>query len=408
MGGPRTMSGWLTRTGLLGTDAEGRLVDVRAVLRVTRGPDAGATIELDAGTASVGTHPRGDLVLSDPTVSRRHAELLLLRGGVRVRDLGSKNGTFVGGTRVDDATVPLPFELRVGSTHVEVRAAEVPLPEVLGERASFGPLVGQSAAMRRVFGVLERVAATDVPILFSGEAGTGKTAACAAVHQASGRAGALLFLDPTRAIDREGVDAALSASHGGTLILERVDEWPRRATDAMVAALDAREHGMDARILATAAGDPREAVEAGRLSRALWFFIGSVHLVLPPLGDRLEDVPLLLASFLRELGHEGSAPPPELARAVGAGLRGNVRELHALTSAALARRAPLVSPPAPSEPATAGLSYHEAKAQLLDAFERRYLEDLMSRHAGVVVHAADEAGLGRNHLARLLKKHGLK
>lgn len=405
---PRTLSGWATRTGLVGTDAGGRLVSVRAVLRVTRGPDTGKTLELEAGSAIVGAHKSCDLVLSDRASSRRHAELLLLHGAVRVVDLGSKNGTFAGGARVHDATLPLPFELRIGATHVEVRAADLPMPDV-SERANFGPLVGESPAMRRAFGVLERVAATDVPILFSGEPGTGKTAACAAVHQASRREGALLFLDPTRSLDRDAIDAALRAAHGGTLILDRVDEWPRHAHEALVAAIDGKDAQMDARVLATATGDLRAAVEDGRFPRALWFFVASVHVALPPLRERVEDVPALIAAFLRELGHEGAAPPPELAQHVGRGLPGNVRELRALVEASLARGAP--ASPREAVPATgdaAALPYHDAKARLLDDFERRYLIDLMARHDGVVLHAADEAGLGRNHLARLLKKHGLK
>lgn len=404
---PRTLSGWVTRTGLVGTDGQGRLVSVRAALRVTRGPDVGKSIEIDAGSAIVGSHTSCDLVLSDRAASRRHAELLLLSGAVRVRDLGSKNGTYAGGARVQDATLPLPFELRIGETHVEVRAADLPMPEV-SERASFGPLVGRSVAMRRAFGVLERVAATDVPILFTGESGTGKTAACATVHQASGRTGALLFLDPTRTLERDAIDAALYAAHGGTLILERIDEWPRHACEALVAAIDGKDAQLDARILSTATVDLREAVEAGRFPRALWFFVASVHVPLPPLRERVEDVPTLIAAFLGELGHEGASPPAELAQQVGRGLPGNVRELRALVEAALARSGP--ARPNTTAPLgdAAALPYHDAKARLLEDFERRYLVDLMARHDGVVLHAAEEAGLGRNHLARLLKKHGLK
>lgn len=401
-----SLSGWVTRTGLFGTDANGRLVSVRTALRVTRGPDSGAAIELEAGTACIGTHPTCELRLTDRTVSRRHTELLLLSGGVRVRDLGSKNGTYVGGTRIEDATVPLPFELRIGATHVDVRSADVPVQDAISDRISFGSLVGHSPAMRRIFGVLERVAATDAPILFSGESGVGKTSACAAVHQASGRAGALLFLDPSRELDRALIDAALSAASGGSLIIEQLDAWPRRASEALVAALDDNER-IGARILATAEGDLRAAVEEGRFPRALWFYLASLHLPIPPLRDRVEDVPLLVAAFLRELGHEGASPPAELAQAVGRGLEGNVRELRALVEATLARHAPPRASHADVAVPSA-TSYHEAKEQLLDAFERRYLTDLMARNDGVILRAAEESGLGRNHLARLLKKHGLK
>jgi DNA-binding NtrC family response regulator len=397
------MSGWLTRTGLVGTDAGGRLVSVRAALRVTRGPDAGASIELEAGSACIGSHKSCELRVNDPAVSRRHVELLLLSGGVRVRDLGSKNGTFISGARVEDATMPLPFELRIGSTHVEVRSADVPLPEHVSQHAQFGAMVGESLAMRRVFGVLERVAATDVPISFSGEPGTGKTFACQAVHAASGRSGPLLFLDPSRAIDAAVIDTALVAAHGGTLILERIDEWPRRASEAMIAAIDARER-TGTRILATAEGDLRAAVQEERVPRALFFFIAGVHVTLPPIRERMEDVPLLIAAIAHQLGYDVRPSIPE----TGRGLSGNVRELRSLVEAWVARHAPPRAPSvAGAEHAASGLAYHEAKEQLLHEFERRYLADLMARHDGVIVRAAEEAGLGRNHLARLLKKHDL-
>ncbi|HEY8431763.1 MAG TPA: hypothetical protein VIL20_25460 [Sandaracinaceae bacterium] len=126
---------------------------------------------------------------------------------------------------------------------------------------------------------------------------------------------------------------------------------------------------------------------------------------LPPLRDRLEDVPARGAALARELGHEGGVPSDAIAREVGRGLAGNVRELRAIVEAALAR-APVAPPSGPwaAEP----LSYHEAKARLPDDFEHRYLEGSMARQHGVVLHAAREAGLGRNHLARLLEKHDLE
>ncbi|MCB9597077.1 MAG: FHA domain-containing protein [Sandaracinaceae bacterium] len=400
-----TLSGWVT--GTVGTNAEGQLVTLRARLRVVAGPDQGQEAILEVGTATIGTGRDAALRLTDRSVSRRHVELALLAGGARVRDLGSRNGTFSRGARIDVATLPLPFELRVGSTRVEVIAADVPVATPVSERTSFGALVGRSVEMRRAFALLERLAATDTPILFGGPEGVGTTALAAATHHASGRTvDRLYYLDRTRDLSRAGIDAALAAAAGGTLILEQLDAWPRTATDALVAALDAGRG--DVRLLSTAREDLRHAVEEGRFPRPLYFFLGSARVWLPPLSERPEDVTALLQAFAQSLGRSDVELPVELVQRIGQGLPGNARQLRGLVEAALSEGPAPAPSPARSPAPAADASFHDAKQQVVDAFERGYLEDLMARHDGVVLHAAEEAGLGRNHLARLLRKHGLK
>src|SRR5690606_7286888 len=88
-------------TGVLGTDAGGSMVLRRIRVRVVSGPDRGHEKLLETGTMLVGSHPEADLVLQDTTVSRYHAELALLAEGVRVRDLRSTNGTFVGDSKIE-------------------------------------------------------------------------------------------------------------------------------------------------------------------------------------------------------------------------------------------------------------------------------------------------------------------
>ncbi len=117
-------------TGMLATDAGGRLVLRRVLVRVVSGSDRGAERTLEGGTLIVGSSPDAELVLHDPTVSRFHAELALVAEGVRVRDLGSTNGTFLGASRIEGAVVAAPAELRFGRTRVELLAADVPAPEV--------------------------------------------------------------------------------------------------------------------------------------------------------------------------------------------------------------------------------------------------------------------------------------
>lgn len=416
----------MIRTGLLGTDAGGQLVLRRVRVRVVSGDDAGREVMLEGGTLVVGAHEDAELTLRDPTVSRYHAELGLLGEGVRVRDLGSTNGTFVGTARIEGMVLVPPAELRVGRTRIELLPADLPAPEAPGERLEFGALVGQSPAMRRLFALLERVAESEVPLVLEGETGTGKSVAARAVHDASPRAAEpFVVLDLASAVDAVAVQHAFRAARSGTLVLDRIDEAPAHIAEAVATALGARERGeLDVRPIATSRTDLRARVEAGALRRDLWFHLAAVRAHLPPLRERTEDVPLLVRALVAELGHPRLViAPAELAPLGERAYQGNVRELRLVLEGALAMRAPgsRSVPPlppgmppiptrssAPPPPPGAVLDYRAAKEQVLDAFERAYVADSLAAHEGNVSRAATAAGLDRNHLAKLAKKHGIR
>ena len=106
------------KTGVLATDAGGTLVLRRVLVRVVSGDDRGRELILEEGTILIGSQPDADIVLSDRTVSRHHAELALLAEGVRVRDLRSTNGTWVGSARIESILVVPPSEVRFGKTRL--------------------------------------------------------------------------------------------------------------------------------------------------------------------------------------------------------------------------------------------------------------------------------------------------
>ena len=403
---------------MVATDAGGAMVLRRVLLRVSAGPDRGAERLLEQGTLLVGSSPDADLVLHDPTVSRNHAEIALLVEGVRVRDLRSTNGTFVGDSRIESAVVPPGAELRFGKTRVEVLAADLPLPDQPSESTSFGRLVGGSAPMRRVFAQLERLVATDVAATFWGEAGTGKTEASRAVHERSPRARMpLVSTDLGADVPTAAIAAGMDAARGGTWVLERLDEASGSTQEALAASLDRRERELlDVRVLATSQRDPRALVEAGRLGRDLFFHVASVRVELPPLRDRLEDLPRIVHALLAEIGYpDMKLGPTELAHLRASPFRGNVRELRRMVEESLMRSAATRSGEGPASAAEvavteelARLPFKEAKERLLDSFEKSYVEQLLARAGGNVSRAADEAGIDRNHLARLARKHGLR
>src|SRR5512140_2637321 len=145
-------------------------------LTVVKGPDLGLRFELSRGTAIVGSGSGADLKLSDPTVSRQHLRLELARDGIRAVDLGSRNGTFLAGARIQEARILAGSRLKLGDTELAVDPLGTQRVSP-GSKTALHGLLGQSAAMREVIATLERVAPTDATVLLQGETGTGKEVA---------------------------------------------------------------------------------------------------------------------------------------------------------------------------------------------------------------------------------------
>src|SRR5579871_2663300 len=166
--------------------AKGKLEVRGGTLAVTRGKGNKPGLDIGAETLVVGRNEACDLVLEDKKVSAVHMELVATERGVRVRDLGSRNGTFLGDTRVGEVYLLKPTVLVCGDTALEFTPSnpeQVEVPDV----AEFGPLVGTSAVMRGVFERLRKAAPTELTVLITGETGTGKELVAQAIHQGSAR-----------------------------------------------------------------------------------------------------------------------------------------------------------------------------------------------------------------------------
>ncbi len=172
---------WVT----VSSPSQGRLRFRRLRLSVAAGPDAGRQVEFADERVRVGARPENELPLSDPLVSGLHLEIEATPLGVRLRDLGSTNGTWVLGLRAGEVYLRPGTEVLAGSTLLRLEACEDSTELALGPD-HFGALYGVSAAMRAIFARLARIAAADVPVLLTGETGTGKEiAACCSTRWAS-------------------------------------------------------------------------------------------------------------------------------------------------------------------------------------------------------------------------------
>jgi len=423
-----------------------RGLGVRALaVEVVAGPDAGATALAEDDGLGVGTAQTNTLQLTDPTVSRYHAELTPAPDGVRVRDLGSTNGTRAGAVRVVDAVVPAGTALTVGDTTLRVVDAGETERELIGGEGLAG-LRGRTPAMRELLAKVQRVAQRDVGVLLSGESGTGKELAARALHELGPRAeGPFVTVDcgalaPTLVASElfghergafTGAEArrvgAFEQADGGTLFLDEVGELPSNLQSALLGVLERRrfkrlggaeELSVDVRMVSATHRDLREDVNADRFRLDLFYRLAVVTLRMPPLRERVDDLPLLVEHFLRELGEDApldallSEPALQMLRAHR--WPGNVRELRNWVEAALAMgETPELGPAGPpraGDPIGAGLElpYKQARGALVDEFERRYLTRLMERADGNVSKAARLAKMNRSHLNDLLRRHDLR
>ncbi len=437
----------VVETGLATSTVRGRTAARSFVCKVLSGEAAGKNVALGTRPFVIGADPSCDLVVADPKVSRRHAELSASADGLHVRDLQSTNGTFVDALRVNEALVPFSASIRCGDTTIKL-SAEPPPTVAPSARTRFGGLVGESLVMREVFAVLELASPTEATLLVQGESGTGKELAARAIHDHSLRAqGPFVVVDCSAAseplidsqlfghkrgaftgavADRKG---AFAEAKGGTVVLDEIGEMALGAQARLLRALEARtvqplgsDHpvGVDVRVIAATHRDLYAMVEAKTFRFDLFHRLAVVHVLIPPLRERLEDLVCLVRHFYEGRGIDpGPVEGENLERLRGHAFPGNVRELRNVLERAwvlAGKGAPFkdlslwlaAEAVSPFEVVDTSLPFKEAKERWVAAFERRYLSALWARFEGNISRAAEHAGLNRGHLRDLFEEHGIK
>ena len=159
------------RLGRTGDPTAGKRLPLKVV--VIAGPEEGREVPLDV-PVTIGTDSGCDLVLTDRAVSRRHVALTVDREAVTVRDLGSRNGTFLATAKISEAELPVGAVLTIGQSAITIQPRWYVRELPPSTQRRFGEVLGESLATREIFAILERVAPTDVTVLVEGESGTGK------------------------------------------------------------------------------------------------------------------------------------------------------------------------------------------------------------------------------------------
>jgi DNA-binding NtrC family response regulator len=376
----------------------------------------------------LGSGPGADLRLSDPSVSSRHCSIGIESGHPVVRDLGSKNGVFVGAAKVESARLHAGSSFVIGRAVVAIRTGGGDLAALPVDAIELPGVVGQSIAMQRIACEVKRLAMVKGPVLLRGETGAGKDVLARALHAMGPRRGRPFVPLNVGTLPRDLADAelfghergaftgahatragAFEQAHGGTLFLDEIGELApdlqvkllRVLEDGEVRPLGARaSRRVDVRVLSATWAPLHRRVGEGLFRQDLFQRLSVFVIDVPPLRERRSDLPRLSQRFLSDLepevGHR-ELSPGALAKLAAYGWPGNVRELrNVLYRAALSTETSRIGTKEIAESLEKAVAPHRV---MLTADQAR---DALDRHAGNVSAAARQLGLARSTFRDLL------
>lgn len=320
------------------------------------------------------------------------------------------------------------------------------LNEQLRIELGMAQLVGNDPTFVQSLKGIPAMARTDAPVLITGETGTGKEMCAQAIHCVSRRRDfPLIPVDcagvPQELFENElfghargaftdarQVQKGLAAmACGGTLFLDEIDALSIGAQAKLLRFLQDRMYRplgadhfkhSDVRVIAATNQDIEALVRKGRFRSDLYYRLNVLRIELPPLRKRPDDIPLLAHHFLSELCAGGEGTPKSFSRAALQRLAcydwpGNVRELYNVVQRAMVQAPGVEIKPAHisvgvEDPTAFSRRFREARTQAIEAFEKRYVKELLLKNNGNVTQAAREAGKERRSFGRMVKKYGIK
>jgi transcriptional regulator with GAF, ATPase, and Fis domain len=460
---------------------------------VLAGADGTPTTEVsfEKGEIRIGAMDDNDLVIRDDTVSRYHCKIVQEETGYVLVDLGSTNGSFVNRVRIREAFLKPGCVVHLGQTEIKFYAGEEEVEIVPSRKDRCGDIIGRHPRLREIYAIIEKIAPTNTTVVIEGETGTGKEVVAQTIHKLSARGtGPLMVLDcgavPENLIESElfghekgsftGAimtrQGLFEMADGGTVFLDELAELPLDLQPKLLRALEQREIRrvganrplkVDVRIIAATNRNLEEEVRSGRFRQDLFYRLSVVRLTLPPLRDRVEDIPLLVRHFLKNHAYnrqpDGSPRIKNVAREAYDMLAayrwpGNVRELvntieravsfadgetieardlpeHVRDSVQQALGSLTPVPPRQTSPSVPAMvlppastpaphpqltpppesfesTFKEAKEKWVSSFERDYIVALLKKNHGNISHAAREADIDRKYFRKLMKKYGIE
>ena len=442
-------------------DKAHRITIEKCRLVVIEGADQGKEFVLDKPIIRIGTNERNDLVLEDETVSRFHCEVRRVGEEYALVDRQSTNGTYVGDLRLVEGVLYPQCKFQLGATVLQFAplVEEVDVRPISG--VQYGDIIGGSAAMQHVFGLIDKIAPSELSAVISGETGTGKELAARALHRQSARSeGPFVVFDcsafPDNLLESElfghergAFSGAIKTHKGvferanrGTLFLDELGEMAVTLQPKFLRALEngeirrvggERPIKVDVRVVAATNRNLRAMIDEGTFRQDLFYRLAKVMVDLPPLRKREGDLRRLAEHFLDQL----RTRQPKFISATSFSAQaleimfqydwpGNVRELRNIVerAATFANADSVTLDDLPGElqarmgrtgkrrtgshMVVPGSGLKEAKEQMITEFERSYLIDLLERNNMNITKVAREAGIDRRHVYRLLKKYGLE
>lgn len=325
---------------------------------------------------------------------------------------------------------------------------------VLENTSSFGDFVGESAGMKEVFALIQRVASSDVTLLIAGESGTGKELVARAVHNRSKRSSAPFIAVNCAAIPENLIESELFGhkkgsftsavndslglfrqADGGTIFLDEISELPLHLQSKLLRVIQERlvqpvgsekSYPINLRIISATNRDLLKAVAEQRFRDDLYYRLNVVSIKLPALRERKDDIPLLVSAIIKRLSQEDQSyrlSPQALQLLMQYDYPGNVRELENIIERALVIGGSVILPEHLPENVQQARVFKTRETrilidetlelpidldQLLAKIEKRYLESALEKSAGIKKNAAELLGMNFRSLRYRLEKFGLE
>lgn len=381
-----------------------------------------------------GSSRRADVRLEDPTVSSCHCEISVAGDRLRVKDLGSRNGTFVGAARVFEAWAGLGTAITIGETQLVVHAHDEEVERLVtrGLGDPLPTLAGGSIVMRKLAARVRKLASLSSPVLVTGETGTGKELVASALHFEGRRRSQPFVPLNVAALPRDLVESelfghergaftgavnkrsgAFADAHRGTLFLDEIGELPLDAQPKLLRALDGYEikrvgsngggDRADVRVIAATHKSLLDDVNAKRFRRDLFHRLEAFVVEIPPLRERRGDIAAIarrmLATHAGEIG-ERSLTAAAVARLAAHDWPGNVRELRNV----LLRASESASDPVVLTDTCISRVIRRTSDAPVAEVTHDYADALYKKHGGNLAAAARAAGIPRTSFRKLLAK----